>query len=306
VEARQVRVASRIGGRVLRVLVEENDSVTVGQPLVEIDVRELEALRDQARGALAQAAARERLLVRGARREDIVEAQKSLAAAQARSDQARRELRRAEELRAGDAIALSAYDAARTAADLAQSDVEARRAQLQKIMGGARAEELQEAAAARTQAEAALAAVEDRLRDRILEAPIAGTVIHRMVEPGEVARAAVTLLVLGDLSHPYLDVYVPEPRLADARPGATVEVRVDALPARVFRGTVSHVASEAEFTPKNVQTDDQRARLVFRVRVDVEDAGGLLRPGMPGSATFGPRGGTSPHDRPATDGKRKS
>ncbi len=116
VEARQVRVASRIGGRVLRVLVEENDEVTPGQKLVEIDVRELEATRDQARAALAQANARERLLVRGARREDVVEAQKALAAAEVRAEQARRELRRAEDLRAGEAIAQSSYDAARTAA----------------------------------------------------------------------------------------------------------------------------------------------------------------------------------------------
>jgi HlyD family secretion protein len=287
VEARQVRVASRIGGRVLRVLAEENDAVVPGQPLVEIDVGELEASRDQARAALAQATARERLLVHGARREDVVEAQKALAAAEVRADQARRELRRAEDLRAGEAITLSSLDAARTAADVAQHEMEGRRALLQKIVGGARAEELEEAGAARRQAAAALAAAEDRLRDRVLEAPLAGTVIHRMVEPGEVARPAAPLLVLGDLAHPYIDVYVPEPRLAEARLGATTEVRVDALPGRTFRGTVSHVASEAEFTPKNVQTDDQRARLVFRVRVDVEDPERLLRPGMPGFATFG-------------------
>jgi HlyD family secretion protein len=290
------------------VLVDENDSVVPGQPLVELDLRELEAQREQAQGALAQAAARERLLVHGAQREDIVAAEKAFAAAQARRDQARRDLRRAEELRAGDAIAPSGYEAARTASDLAESDMEGRRAELQKILGGTRAEELEEAAAVRAQAEASLAVIEERLRDRLLEAPIAGTVIHRMIEPGEVARAAVPLLVIGELSHPYLDVYVPEPRLAEAPLGSPAGVRVDALPGRLFRGTVSHVASEAEFTPKNVQTAEQRARLVFRVRVEVADPEGLLRPGMPGSATFGPgvAGATSPDGGLRGDEKSKS
>jgi len=306
VEARQVRVASRTGARVLRVLVDENDAVAAGQPLVVLDVRELEAARDQARAALAQAGARERLLVRGARREDVVEARNALAAAQARLDQAGRDLERAGRLHAGEAVAPSALEAARTAAELARSDVEARRAQLQKVVGGARAEELEEAAAARAQAEAALAAAEDRLRDRVLESPIAGTVIHRLVEPGEVARPAAPLLVLADLGRPYLDVYVPEARLADARLGTPAEVRVDAVPGRTFRATVAHVASEAEFTPKNVQTDEQRARLVFRVRLDVEDPEGLLRPGMPGAATFAPAAGPAPAGAPAPDGKRKS
>jgi len=288
VEARQVRVSSRVGGRVLRVLVDENDAVVPGQPLVELDLRELEAQRDQARAALAQAVARERLLLHGAQREDVVAAQKAFAAARVRSDQARRDLERADMLRADNAIPLSAQEAARTAFDLATTDLETRRAQLQKIVGGARAEELEEAAAAREQAKGGLAVTEDQLRDQVLEAPLAGTVIHRMVEPGEVVRPGVPLLVIGDLSHPYLDVYVPEPRLADARLGTAVQVAADAFPGRTFRATVTHVSAEAEFTPKNVQTEEQRARLVFRVRVDVEDPEGLLRPGMPGAATFGP------------------
>jgi len=306
VEARQVRVASRIGGRVLQVLVDEDDRVEPGQPLVEIDVAELEAQRAQARAAVDEAAARERLLVRGAQREDVVAARKALESARIRVDAARRDLRRAEQLHAGEAAPDQSVEDARAAVDLARSEAAARLAQLQKVVGGARAEELAAAAAARARAEGALAAVEDRLRDRVLEAPLAGTVLHRLVEPGEVARSAAPLLVIGDLAHPYLDVYVPEPRVAEAAVGAPVEVRADALPTRLLRGTVTHVASEAEFTPKNVQTAEQRARLVFRVRIDVEDPEGLLHPGMPARAVFsgGPR---SPDGgAPAADGRRKS
>jgi len=306
VEARQVRLASRTGGRVLRVLVDENDRIEPGQPLVEIDVAELEAQRAQARAAVDEAAARERLLVRGAQREDVVAARKALEAARIRADAARRDLRRAEQLRAGEAAPDQSVEDARAAVDLARSEVAARLAQLQKVVGGARAEELAAAAAARARAEGALAAVEDRLRDRVIEAPLAGTVLHRLVEPGEVVRPAAPLLVIGDLARPYLDVYVPEPRVAEARLGAPVEVRADALPARPLRGSVAHVASEAEFTPKNVQTAEQRARLVFRVRIEVEDPEGLLHPGMPARAIFsgGPRrpdGG-----EPAGNRRRKS
>lgn len=305
IEARQVRVSSRVPGRVLRVLVDENDAVVPGQPLLELDLHELEARRDQARAVLAQALARERLLRHGARQEDVVAAQKAIAAARLRAEQARHDRDRADMLRASNAISPSAHEAARTAFELATTEVATRSAELQKIVKGARAEELEEAAAARDEAGAALAVIEEQLNDRILAAPLAGTVIHRLVEPGEVVRPAAPLLVIGDLARPYMDVYVPEPRLAEARLGTAAEVEVDAFPGRVLRATVTHVSAEAEFTPKNVQTEEQRARLVFRVRVTVEDPQGLLRPGMPGAAVF-----KSPGSRDSRDGgpepRRKS
>lgn len=286
VEAREIDIASRTGGRVTEVLVDEDDAVKRGQPLVRFDVSELEAQRAQAQAALAMAQARLRLLEHGAQVQDITAARKALQAAEIRTESAKRELDRARKLESQEVIAPKALDDARTGVELAESELATRKAQLEKLVGGARREEISAAAAGVDQARAALAGVEDRLLDRELAAPIDAVVIHRLVEAGEVARPAAPVLVLGELAHPYLDVYVPEGRMGEARRGAPVEVRVDAWPGKAFRGTVAHVASSAEFTPKNVQTSDQRARLVFRTRIDVEDPEGLLRPGMPGEALF--------------------
>jgi len=286
IEARQVDVSSRSGGRIVAVLADEDDLVRRGQALVRFDLSEMDAQQAQARAALAGAQAKLNLLEQGAQSEDITAARKALDAARIREESSRRELERARMLVAGSAAPEKAVDDARTALELAESDVASRSAQLAKIVGGARAEELVAAGAARDQAQAALTAVDDRLTDREILAPLDAVVVHRLVEPGEVARPAQALLVLGDLAHPYLDVYVPEPHLGEARIGALAEVRIDAYRDKRFRASVSHVSSVAEFTPKNVQTEDQRARLVYRVRLDVEDPEGLLRPGMPGEAIF--------------------
>jgi HlyD family secretion protein len=249
VEAREIDVASRAGGRVTEVLVDEDDAVKRGQPLVRFDLSEMEAQRAQALAALAAAQARLRLLQRGAQDEDVTAATKALQAAEIRTDSAKRELARAQALAAQQVIAPKTLDEARTGVQLAESELATRKAQLEKLTGGARREEIAAAAAAVDQAKAALAGVEDRLTDRELVAPVDGVVVHRLAATGEVARRAAPVLVLGELSRPYLDVYVPEGRLGEARRGAQVEVRVDAWPGKVFRGTVAHVASSAEFTP---------------------------------------------------------
>uniref|UniRef100_UPI001F56D909 HlyD family secretion protein n=1 Tax=Anaeromyxobacter terrae TaxID=2925406 RepID=UPI001F56D909 len=209
------------------------------------------------------------------------------------------ELSRAESLAGGEAAPIRTLEDARTAAELAGAEVTARVAELEKLVGGARGHELAAAAAQHAEAEAAVARLEDLLRDRVLAAPVSGSVLHRLAEPGEVARAAAPLLVLGDLSRPWVDVYVPEPRVGEVIGATRVEVRVDAWPGRVFAGAVRHVASEAEFTPKNVQVDDQRARLVFRVRVEVGDPDGLLRPGMPAQVFFAPAAAARPAEGPS-------
>jgi HlyD family secretion protein len=284
IEARTIDLSSQTGGRVLEVLADEGDRVGQGQPLVRIDLRELQAAQAQAQGALAAAKAREDLLAAGSRSQDIQAGRQLLAAAEDRLRSAQLELTRAQREVSARAVPTKVLDDARTAEEVAEAEHAARHADLNRLLEGARSQELREAAATREQAEAALQSAEIRLAD--VFAPTAGTLLHRMVEPGEVVRAAAPLLVLGEIEKPYIDVYVPEREVAQARVGAAAEVNVDALPGRTFSGRVSRVSSEAEFTPKNVETADQRARLVFRIRVDVENQDRQLLPGMPGHVIF--------------------
>ena len=284
IEVRQVRLASKTGGEVREVLVDEGDRVQKDQILVRLDLSELERQREQADAALRLARAKEALTREGAQPQDITAAKKALSAAEIRAASAEREAVRAKQLYAEGAAPQKVRDDALAGLELAQSEVATRAAQLSKVIGGARPQELEAAMATRAQAEAVLAALDVRLEDREIRAPLDGLVLHRLVEPGEVARPGAPLLVIGDATRPYLDVYVPEPQTGRAKPGAAAQVRPDAFPDRVFAGRVQHVAAEAEFTPKNVQTADQRARLVFRVRIALDDPQGELLPGMPAEA----------------------
>lgn len=303
VEVTEVRVASRVGGRVTSVLVEEGDVVKKGQPLVRFDLATLAAQRDQAKAAVEGAEARLKLMHEGARRQDVVAAQKALAAANIREDQAKREVARVQKLVTGRVASQQMLDNAKTALDLASSQAAATKAQYQKLLAGARTQELAQAEAAVDQAKAALAGLEDSLKDQEIDAPVDGIVIHRLVEPGEVAGPGTPLIVLGETAKPYVDVYVPEPDVGRTRTGTKADVHVDAFAKKVFHGKVTHVAEEAEFTPKNVQTADQRASLVFRVRVGVDDPKHQLRPGMPASAVFvvgeHHESASSEHEKPA-------
>ena len=122
-------------------------------------------------------------------------------------------------------------------------------------------------------------------RERV-RAPIAGVVLYRAVEPGEVVAPAANLLTIADLTDLTLTVYVPEDRYGRIALGQTHPVTVDSFPGEVFTGTVSYIADKAEFTPRNVQTTDSRKTTVFAIRLDLADGSGKLKPGMPADVQF--------------------
>src|SRR5207248_8950911 len=118
-------------------------------------------------------------------------------------------------------------------------------------------------------------------------APIGGVVLSRLREPGEVVTPGGVVVVLGDLSKPWVRVYLPVTRLAEVKVGDAAEVRTDAKGAAELHGTVTHVADQAEFTPRDVQTPEERVKQVFAVKVDVKDSSGRLKAGMPVDVNFG-------------------
>ena len=120
-----------------------------------------------------------------------------------------------------------------------------------------------------------------------IHAPADGVVLSRAIEPGEVALPGGALLVLGDLEHLTVTVYVPEDRYGTIRIGQPAQVTVDSFPGRVFAGTVQRIADRGEFTPRNVQTPAGRRAVVYAVKVAVDNPDGELKPGMPADITFG-------------------
>ena len=170
-----------------------------------------------------------------------------------------------------------AYRAAEAAVDVA-------RANLDVLLAGAQAEQLQSAQALVEQAEASLKALQVRRSQAQVRAPQAGTIIETILHRGEVAGPGSPIARLGDLSKVTLTVYLPESQLALVHLGQSAQVVVDSYPGRLFPGRVVEIADEAQFTPQNVQTREQRATTVYAVKISIANAGGDLKPGMPADA----------------------
>jgi multidrug resistance efflux pump len=171
------------------------------------------------------------------------------------------------------------YQAARAVVDQAE-------AQLAALRAGATQEEIAAAEAQVEQAQASLDKLLDERGKLSIAAPVGGLVLTLGIHEGELAVPGATMLTLGDLDEVTLTVYVPEDRLGQVNIGQTVEVKVDSYPDRIYLGTVVAIANEAEFTPRNVQTQEERVSMVFAVDVLIPNPDHELKPGVPADATI--------------------
>lgn len=296
VEASTVAVASEFPARVAEVLVEEGERVAVGDLLVRLDAGMLDAQREQAaagvRAAEAGVTAAEAnlaLLEAGPSQEQLALAEGAVERAQVTLDRLEADwddLTRAQRnTPAGRELRLRR--------DVARVDVRNAQAQLELTRAGSRPEQVAVAeaqlGAAQAQVEAAragLAAIDTQLGKLAIGAPIGGVVLTRAVEPGEYAAPGTPLIELGQLDALTITVYVPEDRYGQLRSGQTAEMTVDSFPGETFGATVEHIADQAEFTPRNVQTPEGRRTTVFAIRLAVTDEQGKLKPGMPADVAF--------------------
>ncbi len=310
IEALTVNISPELSGRVLAVNAAEGDAVTAGDVLVQFDTALLDAQHSQARSNLAAVranrAAAQAALAAAEANQALLRAGASaaqLAVAQTVVDKARLGVDAAQS--AFDALPEAAQDSATHAAlqqqiDLAQATLDNAEAQYDLAASGARPEQLTAAQAqvdaARAQAEAvaaqaaAAAAAVDALTIQTakltLIAPLDGIVLARAIQPGEVASPGAVLLVVGQLDELTITVYVPETRYGALRLGQTARVTVDSYPGETFVATVTHIADQAEFTPRNVQTAEGRKTTVFAIKLTITNPDGKLKPGMPGDVRF--------------------
>jgi HlyD family secretion protein len=177
-------------------------------------------------------------------------------------------------------------NAARSQVEIAATGVELAQAQLEGLEMGATPEQIAAAEAQVAIARAALESLQVQATKFTLQAPISGLVLERPVHVGEVALPGAPLVTLADLDHLTLTVYVPEDQLGRVQIGQPVSVTVDAYPGRAFTGSVSFIAGQAEFTPKNVQTREERVNMVFAVKVQLPNPDHALKPGMPADAVL--------------------
>ncbi len=201
-------------------------------------------------------------------------------------DQTRRTLEILKEIRANPLSLKEQVHRAEVSLKISEAMVELAEAKLEALKSGARAEDIEAAEAEVERAKASLEALRSRREKFFLYAPISGWVTTQAFEVGELVPPNAAILKIADLTELTLTVYVPEPDLGKVRLGQKVRVTVDALPGEVFEGEVVYISPRAEFTPKSVQTKEERVNLVFRVKVRLPNPEGKLKAGMPAEAFF--------------------
>jgi HlyD family secretion protein len=242
--------------------------------------------------AVAQAiAARAQLqeLERGFRSEEVAQGRAALAAAKDHLNDAQRDLDRTKQLYDGGAVSQEAYDKARLASDLAKSQYEQAQEQLKILETGPRKEKIEAQRAQLAQAEAAVRIIDAILANMVIRAPFDGLVTVRHREPGEIVQAGSPILTIMNPNDRWVRIYIPENRVGAVQLGQLVTITTDTYSAKVYPGKVIFIAAEAEFTPKTVQTTEERVKLVYAVKVRItEDPTDDLKPGMPADVRLEP------------------
>lgn len=302
VEATETRLAPEAGGRILTLLVKEGDRVQTGQTILTLDTRDVQLAIQRAKAEHAAADAQLRLVQAGARSEDIKQAQSQIetaradvAAAKSELDAAEQDLARFDTLLKNNSGSRKQRDDAETRRNVARDRVASLESRvktadegLQKLRAGARKEEIEAARARVAAVSAQVAALEKTIGDATLQSPISGVVTEKLVEVGEVIPPRAPAIVIVDLDHAWADVFVPEPAIPQIKIGQSATVFTDAprpdsgqAGAGGINGTISYISPKAEFTPRNVQTAEERSKLVYRVRISVDNKDGVLKQGMP-------------------------
>jgi HlyD family secretion protein len=293
VEATEVRVAAEVGGRLLEVKVAEGDRINAGDLVARVDTADVEIAIRRAEAERDQAAAQLALLRAGSRPEDIRQAssqlqssQSDVRGAQAELDAAAADLERFEGLLRVNAGSVKQRDDAKTRRDVAQARVRGaqERAQaaadaLARVRAGARPQEIDAARARVSAAEAQIAALQKNANDAILKSPVAGIVTAKLLDAGEMAAPRAAVAVVTDLDHAWANLYVDERLVPQLKIGQAATIVTDA--GQRLPGTITFISPKAEFTPRNVQTAEERSKLVYRVKVTADNKEGILKPGMP-------------------------
>ena len=284
IEVTDAEVSFKIAGRVEARAVDEGETVASGAVVARLESAEL-AQEVALRAAQMHAAAAELAeLEAGSRPEEIAQGGALLDLAQADVNRLRAEFARQAELYKKGFASRSEYDAVRTADQAAEARLREARERLTLLRKGPRQEKIDGARARLEQTRQALALAESRRGYAVLSAPIAGIVLSKNAEPGEYVAPGTPVLTIGDLERPWLRAYVNETDLGRVKLGQRVRVTTDTYPGKRYEGRLSFIASEAEFTPKNVQTDKERVKLVYRIKVDIANPNLELKPGMPADA----------------------
>lgn len=280
IEATEVDISAEVGGKIEKLLVDEGYRVNQGDLIAKIDSSQLDADVQHAEAALASAQSTLKDLEAGARSEELKSARAQVELAKTKLALEEANWQRAAQLFKDGVLSENQRDDAQASRDVAKSQYDVAVEQLKLLEAGSRPDQIKAARGQVSQAEAALQLAKVRLEKTDVAAPISGTVLVKDSEQGEVVSPGVPIVTIADLGDMWVKIYIDESDIGNVKLGQPAKVRVDSFPEKEFSGKVTYISDLAEFTPKNIQTREDRVKLVFAVKVGINNEGGLLKPGM--------------------------
>lgn len=284
IEAINVTVSSKVNGEVISILKDEGDKVKTGDTMMIIDPLIYQIKLREAEASLLAAEAQLELVNVGARKEDIQQAEQILKQAEVNLQSAETDKTRFENLYQSKSISRKQYEDALNRYEIALAQFNSAKENLNKIKNISRPEEIKQAKANYERIKANVDLIKKNLNDCYITSPIDGIIVKKFVEAGETVTNLSSLFKVSNLYNVELLVYVNEQNLGKIHLGQSVDVTVDAFPDKIFEGKVVYISPEAEFTPKNIQTKEERTKLVFAVKVKIENPNLELKAGIPADA----------------------
>ncbi|MHC1759788.1 MAG: HlyD family secretion protein [Negativicutes bacterium] len=286
IEVTKTDITPKIGGYLMELTIKEGDAVKRGQRIAKIDRPDLKAqlLRDEA--ALSKAKAELRDLEKGARSQELQEAAAKMAGAQSQAVKAQTDFERYSRLFKEGAISTQQLDASRSAHEVATNALLAAQSRYSLLQSGNRPETIEAQRLEVERSEAVLAGSRSQIADMTVASPLSGRVLSKNYEVGEYINAGVSIATLGDLQDCWVKVYVSTEQLGQIRLGQSVKVKIDAYPDKTFKGAIKEINQNAEYTPRQSITQRERANMVFAVKVKIENAEEIMKPGLPADVVF--------------------
>jgi HlyD family secretion protein len=286
IESVNVTVSSKIAGQILKLNFNEGDKIKKGDLLVELDHDMLDIQLRQAESGVDLANAQLKLLRSGARKEDIKQTEEQLKLAKTNLDLSFKDKERIIELYNGNATTKQLYDAAISRYDVALAQYNQAKENLHKVKNIIRPEEIEQAQANLKRSIAGVDLLKESIEECKIYSPVDGIVSKKFIEAGEIISPATSLLRISNLETVDLVIYIPETELAKVKLGQDAEIQIDAFKEKTYTGKIIFISPEAEFTPKNIQTPDERTKLVFAVKIQIPNPQMELKPGLPADAVI--------------------
>jgi len=279
-----VELSFKVPGKMQQRLVDEGETVKAGQIVARLEDTEL---KDERSARLAEQRAAQAGLAdikAGNRREEIAQGEAILARMRAEADKCAKDAVRMEALFRREVIPQKDLDTARAARDASAAAVREAEDRLRLLKIGARPDAIKERQSRAEAAGAMLALAEERLAQSILKSPLDGVVLAKHAEAGEMLAAGAPVVTVAKLDEVWVRAFIPEYEVGLVKLGQKAQITVDTWPGRHFDGRVSFISPQAEFTPKNVQTEKERVKLVYRIKITIPNPKQELKPGMPADA----------------------